>query len=46
MSVNHGHQSTVDEAHNLTDHLEQELHQELPKVSLTIHVEPHQPQFS
>jgi cation diffusion facilitator family transporter len=31
---------TVEEAHNLTDHLEQELNQELPEVSLAIHVEP------
>lgn len=33
---------TVEEAHNLTDHLEQELNQKLPEVSLTIHVEPPQ----
>lgn len=33
---------TVEEAHNLTDHLEEELGQELPEVSLTIHVEPPQ----
>ncbi|MDP2806723.1 MAG: cation diffusion facilitator family transporter [bacterium] len=35
---------TVEEAHNLTDHLEEELGQELPEVSLTIHVEPPQQQ--
>jgi cation diffusion facilitator family transporter len=31
---------SVKEAHNLTDHLEEELKQELPTVNLTIHVEP------
>jgi cation diffusion facilitator family transporter len=31
---------SVEEAHNLADHLEEELKQELPYVSLTIHVEP------
>jgi cation diffusion facilitator family transporter len=35
-------EKTVEESHNLTDHLEQELNQELPEVSLTIHVEPPQ----
>ncbi|MBI5806454.1 cation transporter [candidate division TA06 bacterium] len=35
-------EKTVEEAHNLTDHLEEELGQELPEVSLTIHVEPPQ----
>jgi len=33
---------TVEEAHNLTDHLEEDLQKEMPEVSLTIHVEaPH-----
>ena len=36
---------TVAEAHKLTDHLEEELNQELPEVSLTIHVEPPQNQI-
>jgi len=31
---------TVEKAHDLTDHLEEELRAELPEVSLTIHVEP------
>jgi cation diffusion facilitator family transporter len=31
---------SVEEAHDLTDHLENELKQELPTVNLTIHVEP------
>ncbi len=31
---------SVEEAHHLADHLEQELKQELPWASLTIHVEP------
>lgn len=31
---------SVKEAHDLTDHLEQELKQELPNINLTIHVEP------
>ncbi len=31
---------SVKEAHDLTDHLEEELKQELPTVHLTIHVEP------
>lgn len=31
---------SVEEAHDLTDHLEEELKQELPTVNLTIHVEP------
>ncbi len=31
---------TVQEAHDLTDHLEEELERELPEVTLTIHVEP------
>ncbi|MCX6648598.1 MAG: cation diffusion facilitator family transporter [Candidatus Bathyarchaeota archaeon] len=31
---------TVQKAHDLTKHLEEELHQEMPEVSLTIHVEP------
>jgi cation diffusion facilitator family transporter len=31
---------TVEAAHELTDHLEEELRAELPEVSLTIHVEP------
>jgi cation diffusion facilitator family transporter len=33
---------SVQEAHELTDHLEQELKDELPNVTLTIHVEPPQ----
>jgi cation diffusion facilitator family transporter len=31
---------SVNEAHELTDHLEEELKSELPNVNLTIHVEP------
>ena len=31
---------TVEEAHDLTDHLEEELREELPEATLTIHVEP------
>jgi cation diffusion facilitator family transporter len=31
---------SVEEAHNLTDHLENELKEEIPNVNLTIHVEP------
>lgn len=31
---------TVQEAHDLTDHLENELKQELPSANLTVHVEP------
>jgi cation diffusion facilitator family transporter len=31
---------TVDEAHAFTDHLETDLKNELPEVSITIHVEP------
>jgi cation diffusion facilitator family transporter len=31
---------SVKEAHDLTDHLEQELKNELPNANLTIHVEP------
>jgi cation diffusion facilitator family transporter len=31
---------SVKEAHDLTDHLEAELNEELPNVTLTIHVEP------
>jgi len=31
---------SVKEAHDLTDHLEEELRQELPNITLTIHVEP------
>lgn len=31
---------SVNEAHNLTDHLEEELKGELPNANLTIHVEP------
>jgi cation diffusion facilitator family transporter len=30
---------TVEEAHDLTDHLEEDLQKEMPEVSLTIHVE-------
>ena len=33
---------SVKEAHDLTDHLEQELKVEQPNVNLTIHVEPPQ----
>ena len=31
---------SVQEAHDLTKHLEEELHEEIPEVDLTIHVEP------
>jgi cation diffusion facilitator family transporter len=31
---------TVEEAHNLTEHLENELKEEIPNVNLTIHMEP------
>jgi cation diffusion facilitator family transporter len=31
---------SVNEAHELTDHLEEELKSELPSANLTIHVEP------
>jgi cation diffusion facilitator family transporter len=31
---------SVEEAHKLTDHLENELKEEMPNVNLTIHVEP------
>ena len=31
---------SVQEAHEFTDHLEEDVRDELPKVSLTIHVEP------
>ena len=31
---------SVNEAHDLTDHLEDELKEEMPNTSLTIHVEP------
>jgi len=31
---------TVQEAHDFTDHLEEDLKLELPEVSVTIHVEP------
>jgi len=34
---------TMEDAHNLADHLEQELKQELPEVSLTIHMETTKP---
>lgn len=34
---------SVAEAHNLTDHLESELKEELPNASLTIHIEPNKP---
>jgi cation diffusion facilitator family transporter len=34
---------SVNEAHDLTDHLENELKEELPTASLTIHVEPKKP---
>ena len=33
-------QLSVEEAHNLTDHLQDEIRKELPEVSLVIHVEP------
>lgn len=31
---------SVKEAHDLTKHLEEDLHEELPEVTITIHVEP------
>jgi divalent metal cation (Fe/Co/Zn/Cd) transporter len=31
---------TVQKAHDLTKHLEEDLQKELPEVSLTIHIEP------
>jgi len=31
---------SVQEAHDLTDHLENELRGELPNTNLTIHIEP------
>jgi cation diffusion facilitator family transporter len=31
---------TVQKAHDLTKHLEERLHEEMPEVSITIHVEP------
>ncbi len=31
---------SVEEAHNLTDHLENELKEEMPNANLTVHVEP------
>jgi divalent metal cation (Fe/Co/Zn/Cd) transporter len=34
---------SVSEAHDLTDHLEDELKMELPNANLTIHVEPKKP---
>ncbi len=34
---------SVQEAHDLTDHLENELKEELPNANLTIHVEPKKP---
>ena len=34
---------SVSEAHKLTDHLENELKQELPTANLTIHIEPKKP---
>jgi cation diffusion facilitator family transporter len=37
---------SVNEAHDLTDHLEEELKSELPSASLTIHVEPTKPKAS
>jgi cation diffusion facilitator family transporter len=37
---------SVNEAHELTDHLENELKTELPNASLTIHVEPKKPKAS
>ncbi|MCJ7635828.1 cation diffusion facilitator family transporter [Candidatus Bathyarchaeota archaeon] len=37
---------SVQEAHDLTDHLENELEQELPNANLTIHVEPKKPKTS
>ena len=37
---------SVQEAHDLTDHLENDLKQELPNANLTIHVEPKKPAAS
>ena len=37
---------SVQEAHDLTDHLENDLKQELPNANLTIHVEPKKPTAS
>jgi cation diffusion facilitator family transporter len=37
---------SVNEAHDLTDHLENELKTELPNANLTIHVEPKKPTAS
>jgi cation diffusion facilitator family transporter len=37
---------SVNEAHDLTDHLEEELKTELPTANLTIHVEPKKPTAS
>jgi len=37
---------SVNEAHELTDHLEDELKSELPNANLTIHVEPKKPKAS
>ncbi len=34
---------SVNDAHDLTDHLENELKEELPNASLTIHIEPKKP---
>ena len=34
---------SVNEAHELTDHLENELKEELPNANMTIHVEPKKP---
>jgi divalent metal cation (Fe/Co/Zn/Cd) transporter len=31
---------SVEEAHDFTDHLEEDIKQEIPEVNLTIHVEP------
>jgi cation diffusion facilitator family transporter len=31
---------SIEEAHNLADHLEEELKKEMPLISLTIHLEP------
>jgi len=31
---------SVEEAHNLADHLEEELKKEMPLIILTIHLEP------
>lgn len=33
---------SVKDAHDLTDHLQKELEEELPSVNLTIHVEPNE----